>query len=526
MTEVSERTTTGIAGLDEILRGGWIARRSYMVRGGPGTGKTICGLHFLDQAAIRGELCLFVTFGESESELKRNGRLLGFGMERIQFLDLSPDSDHFADGPDYDIFPPSDVERAPVARRIRDRVAELKPARVFIDGMTQLRQLSPNAFQFRKEALSFLRFLVETGCTVLFTSESNEGPDDDLQFMADGVVTLESASGRRRLIVTKFRGSDFRAGHHTLRLSSHGMEVFPRLLPEDFSFPFQPDPIPFDLPQIDGMLHGGLERGTITILSGPSGVGKTTLGMKFASAAASRGERAAVYVFEEPRASILRRCAEIGIQAEKSLDAGNLSVVQIEPLRYTADEFALMVREEVERQKARVVMIDSVSGYRLSVRDEDLVTHLHALAKYLQNMGVAVLLINEVEAITGDFRVTDVGVSYMADNIVFLRYLELRGEMCKAIGVLKKRLSDFEKTLREMRITGQGIEIGRPLRGLRTILSGAPQWAGNDHGEDSEMEANGDGKKSEVATTKTAPAGTKTARGEAKNGAKRKGPRG
>ncbi len=513
MTEDILRTSTGITGLDEILRGGWIARRSYLIRGGPGSGKTICGLHFLNWAATQGEACLFVTFGESEAELKRNGRLLGFDMDRIQFLDLSPNPDHFADGPDYDIFPPSDVERAPVARRIRDKVAELKPARVFIDGMTQLRQLSPNAFQFRKEALAFLRFLVETGCTVAFTSESNEGPDDDLQFMSDGVVTLESAAGWRRLIVTKFRGSDFRPGYHTLRLSSRGMEVFPRLLPEDFSFPFSPDKIPFDVPELDAMLNGGLERGTITILSGPSGVGKTTLGMQFAAAAAARGERAAVYVFEEPRASLLRRCTNIGIEADKSLTSGNLSVVQIEPLRYTADEFALMVREEVERRKSRVVMIDSVSGYRLSVRDEDLVTHLHALAKYLQNMGVAVLLMNEVEFITGDFRVTDVGVSYMADNIVFLRYIELRGEMCKALGILKKRLSDFEKTLREIRITSQGIEIGRPLRGLRTILSGAPEWSG-------EEETSGVEKKATNVAREIAGRGAKN------DGARRKGAKG
>jgi circadian clock protein KaiC len=135
-----------------------------------------------------------------------------------------------------------------------------------------------------------------------------------------------------------------------------------------------------------------------------------------------------------------------------------------------------MVREEVERRHATIVMLDSVSGYRLALRDQDLVSHLHALAKYLQNMGVAVLLINEVEAITGDFRVTDVGVSYMADNIIFMRYLELRGEMSKALGVLKKRLTDFEKTLREVVITQEGIRVGPQLTGLRGILSGAPDW--------------------------------------------------
>jgi circadian clock protein KaiC len=316
MKEIA-RTSTGIAGLDEVFEGGLIPQRAYMVRGGPGSGKTILGLHFLNWAAARGEKCLFLTFGESQGELVRNGALLGFQMDRLHFLDLSPSSTYFAEAQDYDIFPPSDVERAPVARRIREEVSALQPSRVFIDGMTQLRHLSPNAFQFRKEALAFLRFLSELGCTVAFTSESNEGPDEDLQFIADGVVTLESLAGQRRLMVAKFRGSDFRAGYHTLRLSERGMEVFPRLLPVNFSTPFQPDALAFGVPEVDAMLHGGLERGAITIVTGPSGVGKTTLGMQFATAGAGRGERAAVYVFEESRASLLHRCATIGIKAKE-----------------------------------------------------------------------------------------------------------------------------------------------------------------------------------------------------------------
>ena len=234
--------------------------------------------------------------------------------------------------------------------------------------MTQLRYLSPNAFQFRKEALAFLRFLGELECTVAFTSESNEGPDDDLQFIADGVITLDSKPEQRRLTVTKFRGSDFRSGYQTLRLSDKGMEVFPRLLPEDFSVPFQPETIPFGVAELDAMLHGGLERGTISILTGPSGVGKTTLGMQFVSAAAERGERAAVYIFEEARGSLMHRCGSIGIAAERRIHEGTLSLMHVEPLRFTADEFALMVREEVERRHTRIVMIDSVRLSPLGAR--------------------------------------------------------------------------------------------------------------------------------------------------------------
>jgi circadian clock protein KaiC len=230
---------------------------------------------------------------------------------------------------------------------------------------------------------------------------------------------------------------------------------------------------------LDELLHGGLERGTVTIVSGPSGVGKTTLGVQFMKEAAGRGERSVVYTFEENPETLTRRCAAINMPMQYMLERETLAVVPIEPLRFAADEFAQLVRHEVEERKARIVMIDSVSGYRLAVRGErgeDLVSHLHGLCKYLSNMGVTVLLINEVEYLTGDFRITEVGISYLADNVIVLRYLEVNGELRKAMGVLKKRLSDFERTLRQIEITRYGIQVGQPLTGLRGILRGNPEW--------------------------------------------------
>ncbi len=475
MSDSAKRVSTGVAGLDEILRGGLITRRAYLIRGGPGSGKTILGLHFLRCALAAGEPALFITFGESAGEIRQNADLMGFDLNGLAFIDFSPPSDHFAeDG--YDIFPPSEVEREPVTRRIKDEVGTLRPTRIFVDGMTQFRYLTSGPFHFRKEALSFLRYLCELDATVLFTSESNETPDEDLQFMADGVIQLDFRSGERSVQVIKYRGSDFRAGPHSMRIFNHGLEVFPRLVPEEFSISFEPEQIPFGIPELDRMTHGGLERGTISLITGPSGVGKTTLGMQFMKEAAARGERSVVYLFEEWTESLYRRCEAIHIPVRAMTAQGKLSVVHVEPLRFTADQFALMVRREVELNKTRIVMIDSVAGYRLSLRDEELVTHLHALAKYLQNMGVAVLLINEVEGITGDFRITDVGVSYMVDNIVFLRYLEIRGKLAKALGVLKKRLSDFEKTVREVSITPEGIKVGPELTNLRGILTGSPEF--------------------------------------------------
>ncbi len=474
---LQDRLSTGIPGLDEVLYSGLIPGRTYLVRGGPGTGKTTLGLHFLTTGVANGEKTLFITLGESAEQIGKNAKVLGFDPQGIVFLDLSPTSEFFAEVQTYDIFSPAEVERAPTTQKIIEQVNILKPQRLFLDAMTQFRYLSTDAFQFRKQVLSFLRFLVEQGATVLFSSEGSEdAPDDDLQFMSDGVIHLDFSAVGRSLSVTKFRGSDFRNGHHSMRLTQIGMEVFPRLIPKVYKQELVDEVISSGVPELDELLHGGFERGTISIISGPSGVGKSTLGLQFMKEAAGRGERSVVYVFEEWTETLLRRCEAINIPVRKMIERGTLSVIQVEPLQFTPDEFANLVRHEVEERHARIVMIDSISGYRLSVRGNDLVSHIHALCKYLQNMGVAVLLVNEVETIIGDFQATEIGISYIGDNIVFMRYLEIGGEIHKAIGVLKKRMSSFEKTLREFEITRYGIKVGKPLTNLRGILRGNPDW--------------------------------------------------
>lgn len=470
------RLSTGILGLNQVLCGGYVPGRAYLVRGGPGTGKTTLGMHFLTIGAANGEPVLFITLAEAIAQLRRTTESLGFDSQGVTFLDLSPTSEFFAQVQTYDIFSPAEVEREPTTQRIVEQVKALKPQRIFIDSMTQFRYLATDTFQFRKQVLSFLRFLVEQGITVLFTSEhSTEAPDDDLQFMSDGVLNLDFSRGERTLYISKFRGSDFKNGYHSLRLTSTGMQVFPRLIPEVSEQTFTTEVISAGIPEIDEMLHGGIERGTITIVSGPSGVGKSTLGLQFMKEAAGRGERSVIYTFEENKETLLRRAEGVNVAVRAMQERGTLSIVQIEPLHFTPDEFACLVRQEVEEQQAQIVMIDSVSGYQLSVRGEDLTPHLHALCKYLQNRGVAVLLINEIGSITGEFRVTEIGISYLADTIIFLRYLEMRGELRRTIGVLKKRMSDFEKTLREFQISRYGIRVGAPLTQLRGILTGVPE---------------------------------------------------
>jgi len=287
---------------------------------------------------------------------------------------------------------------------------------------------------------------------------------------------LDFAPEGRSLSVSKFRGSDFHSGLHTMKLSATGVEAFPRLLPDSHQREFVPEAVPSGVPELDELLHGGLERGTISIISGPTGVGKTTLGLQFMKEAAGRGERSVIYTFEERIDTLLLRAEAVHIPVRAMIERGTLLVVQVEPLQLTPDEFARMVRREVEERQTQIVMLDSTSGYRLSLQSGGLVGQLHALCKYLQNMGVAVLLVSEIEAITGEFRATEAGISYLADNIVFLRYLEVQGQLRRAIGVLKKRLTGFENTLREIEITRYGIKVGKPLTELRGILRGTPEW--------------------------------------------------
>jgi circadian clock protein KaiC len=468
------RVSTGITGLDEVLYGGLIPKRTYLVRGRPGSGKTTLGLHFLIEGAAKGESVLLITFGEAEAEIRANAQILGFDLAQVHFLDLSPNAKFFTEVQTYDIFSPAEVEREPVTKQILDQIETLHPQRVFLDAMTQFRYLTTDAFQFRKQVLSFQRFLIEQGATVLFTSEGSISfPDDDLQFMSDGIINLESYPKKGRAIsVSKFHGSNSRSGNHTMCLTDQGMQVYPRLLPEQHTQPFVQEQIAFGVPELDELLHGGLERGTITLVTGPTGVGKTTLGLQFMKEAAGRGERSVVYTFEESQETILLRCEALNIPVRAMLQRGTLSMVQVEPLHLSPDEFACMVRTEIEQRHASVIMIDGIAGYRVSLHGSEILVHLHALCKYLQNMGVAVLLVNEMPSIVGDLRVSEIGISYLADNIIFLRYLELQGEIRKVIGVLKKRLSSFERGLREIEMSRYGIKVGQPLKHLQGILTG------------------------------------------------------
>lgn len=475
------RVSTGVDGLDEVLQGGLPAGRNHLVRGGPGAGKTTLSLHFLCQGLAEDEEGLYVSLTSPREHVLSDAAAVDLDTSRLSILDLSSPVGLLDDAEAVieDHLFRQDRERTPIVQAVLAQARSLRPRRVVVDSLTRLRELIPDVHEFRREVLALVRGLTEVGATVLSTSEySPRTPDDELQFLADGVLGLESTQTGRTVEVTKLRGSGFAHGRHTLRLTEGGVRVFPRLLPGRHSQPFSGTPMSFGVPEMDDLLHGGLEQGTMTLISGPSGSGKTTLGAQFMKEAAARGERSVLFMFDEAPETFIHRCESVSIPVRTMIDRGTLALVPVEPLTHTPDEIAALVRGEVEERGATVVMLDSVASYQLSVphTEHDSMVQLHALGRYLKNRGVTGLLIDEIPNLTGDFFVSQHGLSYLADTAIFLRYLELEGQLSKAIGVLKKRTSGFEKPLRELRITPEGLQVGQPLSHLRGLLSGVPEF--------------------------------------------------
>lgn len=474
----TDKISTGLDGLDEILHGGLIQNKAYLVQGGPGTGKSTFGLHFLSEATQNGENALYITLGESEKNISRNASQMGIDLSGVTILDLSPQEDLNKNSGSYSLFSATEVEQGPIMESIVSAVEEHQPDRVLLDSITMLRFLNQDPFQMRKMALSFIKFVTEHDATLMLVSESEESEsssEKDAAFWVDGIIKVDNETEWRRVRVTKYRGSDYESGSHAFKINDQGITVYPRLRPNDYNRQFQDETLSSGIDEIDNLLQGGIEKGTISLIVGATGVGKTNLGVQFLKQSAVRGERAVLYTFEESKELVLNRSRMVNIPIDEMIETGNLAIVPVEPLSYSPDEFAKMVRWDVEQNNTQMVMVDSIGGYKLAIREENILERLHSLTVYLQNMGVTSFLINESQKITGEFSATNMNASYLADNIVFLRYLETEGEIRKAIGVLKKRLSDFEKSIREYRITGEGIKVGNPLSNMSGILTGNPR---------------------------------------------------
>jgi circadian clock protein KaiC len=285
----------------------------------------------------------------------------------------------------------------------------------------------------------------------------------------------EYGADRRRLRIVKFRGRKFRGGYHDYVIRRGGLDVYPRLVAAEHRLASRRDRIACGVEGLDALMGGGLERGTSTLIQGAPGAGKSTIAALFAHAAARQGEHAAMFIFDEGRETLLARMAGIGLDLRPTIDGGRLTVQQIDPAELSPGEFAHALRQSVEARGVQLIVIDSLNGYLNSMPEERfLVTQLHEILMYLGQMGVATVLIGAHQGLIGANMKSPVDVSYLADNIMLLRYYEFRAEVRQAISVVKQRAGKHERTIRDFRIDGGGVHVGEPLRQFRGVLTGTP----------------------------------------------------
>jgi circadian clock protein KaiC len=478
--------STGVPGLDDILTGGLTRRRLFLVEGVPGSGKTTLALQYLQAGARNGESVLYVTLSETEEELRAVAESHGWALEGVEIRELTPPEGVLDRDEQNTLFDPSEIELASTTKLILDDVERLRPARVVFDSLSELRLLAGSALRYRRQILALKQFFATRDCTVILLDDLT-ATDRDLQVqsIAHGVILLEQlnpdfGAERRRLRVVKYRGVRFRGGYHDYVINRGGIEVFPRLVAAEHRQLTTQTKLPSDIPELDALLGGGLEQGTSTLIVGAAGTGKSTLAAQFASAAARREQHAALFVFDESPATLLTRCSQLSVDLSSGIEVGHISLQQIDPAELTPGEFTQAIRIAVEQRDAKVVVIDSLNGFLNAMPGErHLTIHLHELLTYLGQKGVATILVSAHHGLVGGLMVTPVDASYLADAVILLRYFEDRGEVRQAVSVMKKRGSKHERTLREFRLDGGRIVVGKILREFRGVLTGVPIYDGS-----------------------------------------------
>ena len=477
------RTSTGIEGLDDILKGGLISHRLYLIDGHPGSGKTTLSLQFLLAGAARGEKCLYVTLSETRQELEAGARSHGWSLDGIEIIEVLPEEDsEFAGDSLVTMYSPAEVELGESTQKILDAVKRVNPQCVVFDSLSELRLLAQSSLRYRRQVLALKQFFVGRRCTALLVDDgTSEGSDMKLHSIAHGVISLEQlapvyGATRRRLRVKKLRGSDFRGGFHDYAIKHGGLVVYPRLVAAEHHLEFVRESIKSGVTALDQLMGGGPDRGTSTLLVGPAGSGKSTLAVQYAVAAAQRGDHAAIFAFDESRATLLARSHALGIHVDVGKGPGQIAIREIDPAEMSPGEFAVTIRDAVERDAARVIVIDTLNGYCHSMPEERFLTaQLHELLTYLGRQGVTTLLVVAQHGMLAGPASVPVDASYVADSVVLLRYFELAGRVKKAVSVMKKRSGPHEATIRELWFDDRGIHLSEPLAHFRGVLTGIPE---------------------------------------------------
>ena len=490
MSEVTDRARTGIAGLDGVLNGGLPRAHIYLVEGDPGVGKTTLALEFLLEGVRAGERALYVTLSETANEVRLIAKSHGWSLEGLSMFELSALEAQMRAESENTVFHPSDIELTETTRAVLSYIDKINPQRVVFDSLSELRLLAQSHLRYRREVLNLKQYFSRTRATVLLLDDRTSDPNDmQLQSIAHGVLSLqqqppEYGGDRRRLRVVKMRGIPYQTGFHDFEIVTGGLEVYPRLIAAEHHKEFGRDTVSSDLPSLDRMLCGGLDRGTSTLVMGPAGTGKSVIAAQYACAAARRGEKVAIFGFDELRQITIRRADHLGMNMSELIDRGMIIVQQIDPAEMGPGKFSCRI-DELVKQGVRLVVIDSLNGYLQSMPEERFMyIHLHELLAYLGQLGVTTIINMAQNGIVGTVQ-SPAEVSYIADTVMLLRYFEHDGHVRKAMSIVKKRSGQHEDAIRELSIAqGRGLVVGEPLSQFRGVLTSVPQY----HGETSELD--------------------------------------
>lgn len=479
------KAKTGIEGLDDILSGGLSRRHVFLLEGSPGAGKTTIALQFLSEGATRGERCLYISLSETEEELRDGAASHGIELpDVLKIFELVPPESLLDPDQQQSLLYSSDLELGETTKLIFQEFERVKPERVVIDSLSEIRLLAQSSLRYRRQILALKHFFSKSNATVLLLDDMTADTlDKTVHSVVHGVIHLEQlvpeyGAERRRLRVIKYRGQAYRGGYHDFIIRTGGVAVFPRLRASEHRIGFDRVTLPSGIDEFDDLLGGGVERGSSTLLIGPAGTGKSLFALQFVVSTVARGEKAALFLFDEELGLLFARTKALGFDLKKMRDEGSIYIEQLDAAELSPGEFAQRVRDRVASYDAKTVVIDSVNGYQASMPEENaLILHMHELLQYLNRQGVNTYLTVAQHGLVGDMK-SPVDVTYLADTVVLLRYFEALGKVRRAVSIIKKRTGRHEDTIREFRISEKGLKLGEALSDFQGVLRGVPTFVG------------------------------------------------
>lgn len=481
----ADRCKTGIEGLDDILDGGLPRNRIYLLLGRPGVGKTTMALQFLMEGVRCNERSLYITLSETKEELHEVATAHGWDLSGVDLFELSAIEAQLKSEADTTFFNPSEVELSRTTKALLDEVERVKPARVVFDSLSELQLLSETALRYRRQILHLKQFFAGRNCTVLLLDDvMGDAQDNQVESLAHGVIVLDRNEptygvSRRMLHVRKIRGVRFREGKHDMLLKTGGVIAFPRLVAAEHHSPFVRQSISSGVDNLDALLGGGLDRGTTTMFLGPPGTGKSTLAVRFALSAAQTGEKVLFFTFDETKSTLVARARELNMDIEPYVKNGQMQLLQVDPAEISSGEFAFIIKQAVQQDGVRMVVVDSINGYMNAMSEQrHLHLQLHELMAYLNQQGVATIMVLTQQGVIGMMN-TNVDLTYLSDTVLLLRYFEAEGEVRQAVSVIKKRSGNHERTIRRLEIGRDGIVIGGVLKEFHGVLTGTPVLKGS-----------------------------------------------